>query len=51
MRSSKKKICHLGTHAVLGGFVSISVRWILLCEEVIMAEDSPQVTVQRITAC
>ena len=30
---------HLGTHALLGGFVSISIRWMLLCEEVTTAED------------
>ena len=29
--------------------VTISVRWMLLCKEVIIAEDSPYVTMQHMT--
>ena len=29
--------------------VTISVRWMLLCKEVIIAEDSPYVTMQHLT--
>ena len=35
-------------HAVFGGFTSISGAWMLICKELIMAEDSPHITMQLI---
>ena len=37
---------HGQPHAVFGGFVSISLGWMLLGKELIMAEESPSIAVQ-----
>ena len=34
--------------AICRGFISISGRWILRCNELVMAKDSPDITVQCI---
>ena len=40
---------HGQPHAVFGGVISISGRWMLICKDFIMAEDSCHVTMQCIT--
>ena len=37
---------HRRTHATFGGFVSVCGGWMVLCRGLVMAEDSPHVTVQ-----
>ena len=41
---------HGQRHAVFGGFIFISAGWMLLCKEIIMAEYSAHITMQRVTA-
>ena len=40
---------HGQRHAVFGGLIFISGGWILLCKEIIMAEYSGHITMQRVT--
>ena len=39
---------HRQPHTVLGGLISLSGGWILLCKELLMAEDSLHITMQGI---
>ena len=40
---------HVQPHAVFRGFTSLSAEWPLLCKEIILAENSPHITMECIT--
>ena len=42
-------LLHGQPHSVFGGFVSIFERWMLLCTELMLAENNPHLTMQSIT--
>ena len=42
-------LTHRQPHAVFRGFITISEAWMLLYKELIIAEGSPRITMQRVT--